>query len=381
MIDDVTIQTAKAVDIHKILEEYDWKTDSTGTFILCPSPDHDDTNPSVSINKKNNTCRCFSCKSTWDTIGLYQNLAKKVNGRMVAFPKAVKEVLEIDGNVTVPNMVGTIQSVPKVQKSGQSPYDTVKSNSRSMTGYELNYLHQRGIMLYDSYVYQGKVHTILTVDKALQTEADPQKVQELNEIKNRGTFYCGIAPILKANRIQIKHNYWQGVNSIIYLVDYEYDDDENLQQYALFLEDTERHMIIKKTLDANHQKQALGTSDFCWVAEGMGDKKSGEVFVCEGLEDALSYTMNGKRSISLNSISNLKSFMDYLKQDYRPANKQKFVISFDHDKAGEDAAKELIQFFKDYNLQHSNRHYEYGVCQYPQQFHDINDYWKSKVFQ
>lgn len=23
--------------------------------------------------------------------------------------------------------------------------------------------------------------------------------------------------------------------------------------------------------------------------------------------------------------------------------------------------------------------YEYGVCQYPQQFHDINDYWVSKI--
>lgn len=381
MIDNATIQTAKAVDINKILEEYDWQMDATDTFIICPSKDHDDTNPSVSINKKNNTCRCFSCMTTWDTIGLYQALAEKVNGRIVSFPKAVEEVLAMDGNATVSNATRAVPSAPRVQKNSQSPYDTVISNSRALTGYELNYLHQRGIMLYDSYVYGGKVHTVQAVDKALQTETDPQKVQELNEIKSSGTFYQGIAPILKANRIQIKHNYWQGTNSIIYLVDYDFDDDYELQQYALFLEDTERHMAVKKSLDATHQKQALGTSDFCWIAEGMGDKKSGDVYVCEGLEDAMSYTMNHKRAISLNSIANLKSFMDYLEHDYRLARNQRFVISFDHDKGGDNATKELIQFFEDYNRRHPNRPYEYGVCQYPQQFSDMNDYWKSKVFQ
>ena len=98
MIDEITIQAAKSVDINKVLEKFNWGTDITGTFILCPNPLHDDHNPSVSINLMENTCRCFTCRQgegiTFDTIKLYQSLSEKVDVRRVSFPKAVKEVLE-----------------------------------------------------------------------------------------------------------------------------------------------------------------------------------------------------------------------------------------------------------------------------------------------
>ena len=118
MIDEITIQAAKSVDINKVLNKFQWDRDITGTFILCPNPLHDDHNPSVSINRMENTCRCFTCRQgegiTFDTINLYQSLSEKVDGRRVSFPQAVKEVLALDGMT----LNSPIQSIKTNQKKG-----------------------------------------------------------------------------------------------------------------------------------------------------------------------------------------------------------------------------------------------------------------------
>lgn len=382
MIDEATIQSAKDVDINKILDNFNWEREHDN-MMHCPSPQHGDSTPSCSYNAKNNTVRCFGCGKTFDTIGLYQALNEKVDGRVVSFPKAVKEVLALDNQAPLQGNAAPQSSTTQYSHCNNSAkgnaYQTILSNSRPLTGYELNYLHERGIMLYDSYVYNAKVYTKQSLDKALKGETDAQKIQELNAIQKNGKFFEGIATILKKNKIQIKHNYWQGVNSIIYLIDYDYDNDYELQQYAGFLIDTERHMAIQKTLDSTHEKKALGTSDFIWLAEGVENKNS-KVYICEGMEDALSYVQNGERAVSLNSTSNVNSFMDYLEKHYKIIKKWEFVISFDHDKGGEMAKQKLLDFFQAYNQQHLKYPYKYSVCKYPKDFHDINDYWKDKVF-
>ena len=382
MIDEATIQSAKDVDINKILDNFNWER-GHDNMMHCPSTQHVDSTPSCSYNAKNNTVRCFGCGKTFDTIGLYQALSEKVAGRRVTFPKAVEEVLALDNQAPLQGNAAPQSSTTQYSHCNNSAkgnaYQTILSNSRPLTGYELNYLHERGIMLYDSCVYNGKVYTKQSIDKALQSETDAQKIQELNAIQSNGKFFEGIATILKKNKIQIKHNYWQGVNSIIYLIDYDYDNDYELQQYAGFLIDTERHMAIQKTLDSTHEKKALGTSDFIWLAEGVENKNS-KVYICEGMEDALSYVQNGERAVSLNSTSNVNSFMDYIEKHYKIIKKWEFVISFDHDKGGEMAKQKLLDFFQAYNQQHPKYPYQYSVCKYPDTCHDINDYWRDKVF-
>lgn len=381
MIDEATIQSAKDVDINKILDNFNWGR-GHDNMMHCPSTQHVDSTPSCSYNAKNNTVRCFGCGKTFDTIGLYQALSEKVAGRRVTFPKAVEEVLTLDNQAPLQGNAAPQSSTTQYSHCNSSAkgnaYQTILSNSRPLTGYELNYLHERGIMLYDSCVYNGKVYTKQSIDKALQSETDAQKIQELNAIQSNGKFFEGIATILKKNRIQIKHNYWQGVNSIIYLIDYDYDNDYELQQYAVFLDD-ERHMAIQKTLDKVHMKKALGTSDFTWLAEGV-ENKNHKIYICEGMEDALSYVQNNERAVSLNSTSNINSFKDYLDKHYKRMKKWEWVISFDHDEGGEKAKQKLLDFFQTYNQQHPKYPYQYSVCKYPDTCHDINDYWRDKVF-
>lgn len=404
MIDEATIQAARAVDMDLILDEFGWEKNKYGQ-IRCPHPNHNDSTPSCSYSAGRNKFKCFGCGASVDSIDLYQCLAEKVNGRMVPFYKAVEEILILDaiagGNKNSAGINNNLQSNAYHSSSnygnnspsnayssksvqGSSPYELITRNSRPITGYELNYLHGRGIMLYDSYVYCGEVHTAQSIDKALQETADQQEIGRLQEIKNKGVFYKGIAHILKANRIQIRHNYYQGVNSIIYQIDYAADNDDDLC-CEQFFRDTERHMAIQKTLDGNHVKRALGTSDFNFITLGMEQNcpASDDIYICEGIEDSLSCVMNGIRCISLNSIANLKSLMHYLSEDYFPSYRsERFVICFDHDEGGQRATKELADFFEAYTPTPPRKwKYDYAVCSYPQQFHDINDYWVSKVFQ
>lgn len=392
MIDEATIQAVKAVDMDIILNEFGWEKNRYGQ-IRCPA--HDDSTPSCSYMAGKNRFKCFGCGESFDTIDLYQCLAEKVSGRTVPFYKAVEEVLELDaianGNngsaVMTDNSDRTYGCQPGGNKRSQSnngnsgsPYEMIISNSRHLTGYELNYLHGRGILLYDSYVYGREVHTAQNIEKALQASTDQNETDRLNGIKSNGTFYKGIAPVLKANRIQIKHNYWEGVNSIIYLIDYDADDHDDLCSDRFYM-GTERHMAVQKAMDGSHTKRALGTSGFSFITRGLEQGKNKDIYICEGMEDGLSCTMNGIKSISLNSIANLRSLTRYLSEDYAPHYNERFVICFDHDDAGRRATQELKGFFESYNQNPSNRYqYSYAVCDYPQQFHDMNDYWVSKVF-
>ena len=41
-------------------------------FFLCQNPEHTDTHPSMSLNKKNNTCHCFACNATYDIFWFIQ---------------------------------------------------------------------------------------------------------------------------------------------------------------------------------------------------------------------------------------------------------------------------------------------------------------------
>ncbi|MCM1235820.1 MAG: toprim domain-containing protein [Ruminococcus flavefaciens] len=393
MVNEVTIQSAKAVDLNIILDEFQWEKDRYGN-IRCPSPAHNDSRPSCSCSASRNTCKCFSCGEVFDTIDLYQCLSEKVYGVTVPFYKAVENILGLDAEENGSMTLAGSSSQDKGKQYGKSsqpdfragngndgsPYGMIISNSRPLTGYELNYLHGRGIMLYDSYVYGMEVHTVQGIGKALQTGTGQDETNRLKAVKDNGIFHKGIAPILKANRIQIRHNFWQGVNSIIYLVDYDADDEDDLC-CDRFFSNTVRHMAVQKTLDGNHIKRALGESDFIFITQGFGDNKNRDIYICEGIEDALSCAMNGIRSISLNSTANLKSLVNYLAEEYVPCHNEKFVTCFDHDAAGRKAAQELKGFFESYNKNPCHRYkYSHAACDYPQQFHDINDYWVSRVF-
>ena len=69
------------------------------------------------------------------------------------------EILKKSNAVENTGYEGRIDTVSVEQYDGQACEAGQKIDLLCMdrTGYELNYLHERGIMLYDSYVYEGKI--------------------------------------------------------------------------------------------------------------------------------------------------------------------------------------------------------------------------------
>lgn len=373
MIERELIQQAKQVNVDLITDHFGWHWHDG--MIKCPIPGHDDKHPSCAFN--GSTFKCFACNEKFDKIKLYQYLNEKVNHRVVSFPQAVEEIIKLDNVYTKQAAQGNWSNFQNKQNTGTTSYDIALKHCKPLTGYELNYLHGRGIMLYDSYIYNKQVYTAMSIEKELQTATDNNRIAELENIKQNGKFYKGISPILQVNKIKIMHNYHKGTNCIMYHI--AYTEDDVLSDEFSFLEGTEREMIIKKSMDASHYKGTLGTADFCFLTEGISNK-AGDIYLCEGMEDSLSFVMAGYRSISLNSISNLQSLISYLKGAGTFAKKYKYNICFDHDAAGQTATKELVSFFESYNQKHIVP-FKYGVVEFPKEFHDINDYWKLKVFE
>lgn len=381
-IQQTDIDTAKQVDIYKVLDYFNWETDATtNTFILCPRAEHKDKHPKVYIDKNKNTCRCQVCEQTFDTISLVQNLSYKVNGVELPFPKAVKTIFQIDNNNTVKvQSTSTVALEPEEEtrtelttQSRCSLYDYILKKSTPITGYEIKYLQDRGIFLYPTYVYKGNVYS----------ERDLKKLSDkalCKEIKEQGTLYNGIANILKSNHIEIKHNYYKDTNYILYVVDYDYDNDKVLQSYAKYLKDTSRQMIIQKAIDKNkpHDKKNQNPTDFCIIAEGID---SNDIYICEGMEDALSFVQNGYKAISLNSTSNMDSLIDYFQYTYEYKKTDNFILALDHDEAGQKATQKLTDYFEEHNSMKKYHHFKYQLCKFPEICNDINDYWVKRIFE
>lgn len=379
-IPQTVIEEAKQVDIYKVLEEFDWPLDATGLKTLCPNVKHQDRHAGVPINTKNNTCRCFLCGETFDTIKLLQKLSLKCRGTEINFPKAVKCLFAIDNSISIPAYTGIMSCNKQQTSTGTDIYDRVLANSTEMRGYEIDYLKNRGIFLYPVYVYQNKAYTEFEMKHAMKQTADQSVIDFYKEVKKQGTYYNGIANILKANHVEIRHNYYKDTNYILYVIDYDYDTDETLQFYAEYLKNTSRHMLIQKSIEniVPPIKKMQGEGDFCILAEGI---QSNDIYICEGMEDALSFVQNGYKAVSLNSTGNANSLMDYLKTEYEYKKEDRFLLALDHDEAGEKTTKKLVDFFEEHNTKKRYHHFQYGLCKYPASFKDINDYWKSKVFQ
>jgi 5S rRNA maturation endonuclease (ribonuclease M5) len=133
--------------------------------------------------------------------------------------------------------------------------------------------------------------------------------------------------------------------------------------------------MVSKAIGGQHEKKIYGNGDFIFVTEGVGEEGNNhDIYVCEGIEDALSFTSVGCKAVSLNSLSNLNSFKNHIMDNLAAYSGYRIIMVFDHDLAGERATNDFKQFLQ-----------EQGIvcykCEFPKNFKDINQYWVSKVFE
>ena len=97
-------------------------------FFLCQNPDHNDTHPSMSLNKKNNTCHCFACNATYDLFWFIQR-----DYNLTSFKDSINKAKELfEGAEPVKQYVAK-----------ERDYSKYIQNVRNEVAFE--YMNKRGI--------------------------------------------------------------------------------------------------------------------------------------------------------------------------------------------------------------------------------------------
>lgn len=95
------------------------------------------------------------------------------------------------------------------------------------------------------------------------------------------------------------------------------------------------------------------------------------IYICEGIFDALSIEEVSKKAIALNSTSNVKKFVEYMKENIDTACKYNYILCFDNDGAGIKATNEMQEALKELSI-------NFKILDIPKDYKDINE-WYLKV--
>lgn len=324
-------QQAKEVDFAKVLISLDKDITKSGQF-CCPF--HDDRNPSAVISHNKGFCTVCGINHNmkgfqFDTIDLVMKV-KNYN-----YYQAIEYLLNLENIDIQYEPVKTYEK--RNNNSNNEIMQVILNNSKSINKYDIAYLeNQRGLFIYD-----------------------------------KGNFK-GIRDVLIENNIEIKNNYYNNCNKLVY--HFKYDEIN----HPVWEDDFEEFAIVKKRDSFNNNNipkaQNIGTPHpkFIFVSDRQTD-----IYICEGIEDALSMVQAGRNAISLNSVNNVDKLIETF-EDVERLSRYKYIIATDMDEAGKRCKETLIEFFEENNYKYDTfkplelMFEEKGIK-------DVNDLWKCKL--
>jgi DNA primase len=255
------------------------------------------SNPSNNLTvTKNNICACH-CGLQGDSF----NVIAEMEGLDIKsdFPKIIKIGLEILGSSSLP----TEKPKPKQEKQYES-FDFTRLIFKQYKE-EINdhrYFLKRGI-------------SMEIIDRYKIVVGDPRKIipeKFLPNIRNIES-YENIIPVTENNKI---------VNCILRRNDEKSTDNNKIM---------------------NLSKVQLKIFNACKLKDNLK-----YIFVTEGIFDCLSFETIGLDSISINSVVMINKLVSLI--DLYKCKNTKFIIAFDNDKSGIEAAKKLISQLKKRSL-------------------------------
>lgn len=329
-------QQAKEVDFAKVLISLDKDITKSGQF-CCPF--HNDKNPSAVISNKNNKGFCTVCAIEknmdafqFDTI----DLVMKENN--CNYYQAIEYILNLENiNIEYEPVKKYDSNVDKDSSEIKNNINYILSKSKSINKHDLAYLeNQRGLFIYDKY--------------------------NLN----------GIRDVLIENNIEIKSNYYNNCNQLIY--NFKYDEIN----HPVWEDEFEQFLIVKKRDNFENKDipkaRNIGTPYPKFI---FTDKFKREVYICEGIEDALSMVQMGRNAISLNSVETVNKLIEIF-EDVERLSFYKYIIATDMDKAGIKCKETLIEWFEENNYKYDT--FKPLEIMFEQQgIKDVNELWKLKV--
>lgn len=347
-IKELTRKAREEVPIEKVLTYYNvpMKQISGNTFVMCPF--HPDTHPSASIYKTKNKLKCFVCgqDKSYSTLDVAME-----KGNIKDLFEAVMKVLEIGGmgiNIEYNNDL-TLKNESDKQNNDFTSRDIFDNYSKVKTNYQIEYLKNRGLFLYER-------------------DSNQYNLKPINNI-------------LKYNNIEIRHNYYNGVNNIVYKFEFnnKYSHPwEDVLNYDYFYISKKINTVKGDKFKTRNGGQPL--PKFIMLnKEDLNPLETNNIYITEGLEDALSI-VQGKfaNAITLNSVSNTHTLIQIIEDNIWLFKNFRFVIATDCDKAGIEAKDKLIEFFKKNNLKCNIYNVLYDYNKKNPNIKDVNDLWKGR---
>lgn len=296
----------------------------------CLNPDHADTNPSMSYDRKRNKCHCFSCNADYDTfdlIGIDYNTsggetfkrAFELYGLQVESdrPTAASDFKGVGiskpANTTQPannNPIPTQQQTqPQQPKPEPDPRELTAAIDQAHAALmnnpaALKYLTDRGLTLDTirrhkiGYSEGGQNPLLQGYNSQFQSQSRKAPLYKL-------TF-----PILNNN------------GQCVYFIS-EISDRSQIDQY-------------------NGKYKKLKNTPQKFFNESCIAYNKGFIFVCEGVYDALSIEQLGGRAIALTGTAGNSRILEI---ESKPNTDNAYIIALDNDGAGQKAADSLKQAF------------------------------------
>ena len=265
---------------------------------ICLNPEHGDSNPSMSYDKKRNKAHCFSCGADYDTLDIIA-IEYGTTSPVDTFNKAHDLFrLNIDSNRTTAQQ--DFKEVQKQDKSVQKAHNTQ-----------------------DTQQEQKK-------DLSEYIVACAQRVSEIDYFKKRGLSEDII------NRFNLGYD-----------PDFSTKDKETFVKWKVAVIPTSKNSCTMRNINSKDKSDRIRKRGGSPVYNTKALWSGKPVFIVEGEIDALSVIEAGAEAVALGSTANAEQLIKVLK-DKAPSNT--LILSLDNDEDGEQTAEKIQKNFEALNI-------------------------------
>ena len=291
----------------------------------CLSPEHEDRNPSMSFNSKNNTVHCFSCKATYDIFDLVG----------INYNVAGQEKFDLTEAICIEKLDLKPMGVKEVQKVS-------------------DFLKDKTV---DQRPAEKKEKTKMTIkEKYSKDSCDIQDVIEVNEYINKCKEH------LKETDYFTNRGITKEIQEKFYLgFDPNFKTGADIWKGAV-IRTSWTSYIVRNTDQAAEKRDRMRKSNgksFLFNFKHITQMTDDFIFICEGEFDVLSFEVVGVPSVGLGGVNNIDELVELLKE-YRP--QKPIIIALDNDTTGRKTTQSLIEKLEKEKIYYYNADWLYNDC-------------------
>ena len=285
----------------------------------CLNPAHPDRHPSMSYDKKNNKCKCFSCDASYDIfdlIGIDYNLTGKD-----IFNKAY----ELYG-ISIDNEYNKTVGSSKKQINLSADSIRKAKEYKQKQEEEETALEKEQIEIHKKLFNQAKQNRNKAIDYLVSRGISKEYAETLNNIG----YYHFTLDIAKETKAPVFFYDKTDKTNNVFIV--EYAENCYMQRFI-------NRSGSYKNLNPKGIKTNIYNADILKSAE--------VVFVVEGFFDSLSINSLGYNAIALNSTNNKNKLIDYVKLHQKEISKDLIIILLGDNDAESNAGQECNNYLLD----------------------------------